>query len=101
MDQAQVAQNFESSVKKNANRLLISVIAATVTLMAVLRISARWETYDVGAKFIAIIFVLILVTKQMFEILREAKRPQQLGRYRGPLEGYVLVIMAMMLFARH
>jgi hypothetical protein len=101
MDQAQVAQNFESSVKKNANRLLISVIAATVTLVAVLRISARWETYDWESKFIAIIFLLILVTKPLFEILLEAKGSRQFWRYRGPLEAYVLVIMAMELFARH
>lgn len=101
MDQAHVAQQFESSVRKNRNRFVIIVVAATVTLMAIPPISARWHTYDWVSKLIAIMFLFILVTKPMFDIMVEAKGEQAIERFRSPLDAYVVAILAILLFARH
>jgi hypothetical protein len=101
MDQAQVSQHFESSVKKYTNRFSLILIAGLATLVAILALIPRWPIYSDGSKFEAIIFVFILVTTPLLEILGEKSGQQGSGRFRGAIIGYFLAILAITLFALH
>jgi hypothetical protein len=74
MDQAQVAQHFESSVREYANRFLLILIAGRTTLVAILAIIPRWTAYSSWSKLEAVTFVFVPVTTPSLEILGEKKR---------------------------
>jgi hypothetical protein len=101
MDQAQVAQHFESSFKKYVNRFFLILIAALTTLVAILAIVPRWTGYSRGTKLEAVIFVFILVTTPSLEILGDKRGHQGSGRFRGAITGYFLALLAIILFAIH
>ena len=98
MDQAQTAKHFETSVKKNTNRFVVALLAATVTLMSIQPITARWHTYDWLSKFLAIVFLLTLVTKPFLDFRAETKGRQTSGLFAISLDGYILALLAIILF---
>jgi uncharacterized membrane protein YhaH (DUF805 family) len=102
MDQAQIAQHFESRVKRNTKRFLTVLMAVTTTLLAIPVITTRWHTYDGSSKFLAVIFLLALVTKPLFDFRVETREQQQASKiFAISLDGYILTLLAIILFTSH
>jgi|SRR5580704_10045462 hypothetical protein len=99
MDQAQISQRIESSAKKNTNRFAHIIMPWVVILMAVPPISVRWHTYDWLSKFLAIFFLVYLVSKSILDVRVEAKGQQAYGRLNSSLDGCILAMLAILLFA--
>ena len=98
MDQAQVAQQFESSVKRNRKRFRTILFPVVVTLMAIHPITARWPTYHFASKFLAAVFLLGLATRPIFDYLAEVKVPQGNQHLPDSWDGYIFVMIAIVLF---
>jgi hypothetical protein len=77
--------------------LFLGVSASLVGLLAVI---GCWRSFSPLAKCNAVIFLLILVSSPLFEILAE-KRGRELGRFHGSTVGYILTILALTLFVKH
>jgi L-asparagine transporter-like permease len=101
MDQAEIAKQFETRVKKNVSQFSVFLMAAVVALMALLAIIPRWTTFSSVAKFDAVIFLFLLLTNPVLDFIAEKKGSVGRGRFRDSLMGYVLTMLAIMLFAQH
>jgi hypothetical protein len=98
-DQTQIAQRFEADLKKYASRIALVLAGASASIIAYGAIVPRWHRFDSLAKFNAIVFLTVLVTNPLLQIL--AEKPGQTGRgFADSLIAYVLVILAVALFAR-
>jgi putative Mn2+ efflux pump MntP len=97
MDQAQSALQFERSVKKNASRLSLILLSLAVSIDAFLLVLSRWHTFDLPVKLTSMIFLFATTTCALSEILGE-KAPERLKRFRLPDLGYVLILLAMIVF---
>jgi len=60
------------------NRVLLTLMGILVSMVAFLAIIHRWHAFSSVAKFDAIIFLLILVTNPLFELLAEKKRADRI-----------------------
>jgi hypothetical protein len=98
MYQAQIAQHFESSVKRNTRRIGSILLPVAVMLMAVRPITSRWHTYDFSSKFLAAVFLLSLAIKPIFDYLAEVKVLQGNQHLSNSWDGYILVMIAILLF---
>ncbi len=102
MEQAEIelAQALETSVKKNANRLNIILFPTSALLATVAAMVPRWHNFDPITKFIAVLFMLLLVTHPFLEILSEHNvRSGVRDRFRYAYP-YILVILAIAIFGR-
>jgi len=88
MDQSLARQRF-------INRVLLALLGVSVSLMAFLAVIRGWHTFNSMAKFDAIIFLLILVANPLFEILAEKRGQVEFSRFRGPIVGYILTLLAI------
>ena len=101
MDQFQVAQRFESNVKRNTNRFILILSAGLASLTAFRAVIFRWQGFDLWSKFDAVIFLLLLVTTPWLYLLAEKKGLEQRALLRGPIFAYLLTFLAITLFAKH
>jgi hypothetical protein len=101
MDQTQVAQRFESNVKRNTNRFVLILIGGLASLMVFRAVITRWQAFDSWTKVDAIIFLLLLVAAPWLDILADKRSPERRGLFRGLIFAYLLTILAIMLFAKH
>jgi hypothetical protein len=83
------------------NRVLLTLMGILVSMVAFLAIIHRWHAFSSVAKFDAIIFLLILVTNPLFELLAEKRGQTEFSRFLGSFFGYILALLAIMIFATH
>ena len=101
MDQAEVAKQFEARVKKNVSQFSVFLIAAVVTFMALMAIIPRWTAFSSVARFDAVMLLLILITNPVLDFITKEKGNVEYGRFRESVVGYILTMLAIMLFAQH
>jgi hypothetical protein len=99
-DQTQIAQRFEADLKKYASRIALVLTGASASIIAYGAIVPRWHRFDSLAKFNAIVFLTVLVTNPLLQILAEKPGQTGRGRFADSLIAYVFVILAVALFAR-
>lgn len=98
MDQTQLASlqlRFRSW-----DRFILILIGGVTTLAALLAVIPRWHAYSAVLKFDAILFLSLLVIIPPAEIRAEARGRKGFGPFRGPINGYILALLAIALFAR-
>jgi hypothetical protein len=93
MDRAQDAQFMKKSI-----RFLVVMLGTVVSLVALMHVIQRWHAFTAGAKFDAIVFLFLLTTYPVYEIVDKRKQ-DGLGRSYALIFGYTLILLAIIVFS--
>jgi len=101
MEQVETAQRFEGRVKKFIWRFNTIVFAVLAALMATEQIVPRWSRFDFLAKLNAVLFLILLITNPVFDLLAEKKGVAGNIYRSNSWIGSILALLAILLFAKH
>jgi hypothetical protein len=94
MDPARDAQFM-----KNTIRFLVVALGTIVSLVAFVAVIQRWHAFNANTKFEAIVFLFVLATYPTYEIMTKNRKQEGLGRFYGLIFGYILILLAVMVFS--
>jgi hypothetical protein len=100
MDQELAAQQFENNLKRNVRRITVVSFAVIAILMAFPAVILRWRTFSTWTRFDAVVFLLLLVLAPVFDLLAEKAGRERFERFPTSVLGYILTMLAIVLFAR-
>ena len=97
MDESLVAENSGSAAGRNKNPFPTRVMGVSVSIVALAQIVERWGAFSSTNKFIAILFLFLLVSSVVSEFTGKRKGLEFLARDPVSPRGYVLIMLATVL----
>jgi hypothetical protein len=82
MDRAQDAQFM-----KNAIRFVLVMLGTIVSLVAFVAVIQRWHAFNAGTKFEATVFLFVLATYPIYELVDKKRKQDGLGRFYALIFG--------------
>jgi hypothetical protein len=87
------------AVHEKCDSIRTCYVGTIVSLVAFVAVIQRWHAFNAGTKFEAAVFLFVLATYPIYELVDKKRKQDGLGRFYALIFGYTLILLAIIVFS--